>query len=389
MHKKKGFLISLIILAGAAIVVVVIFLTEPTAERESAAKETAMLVNVTEVERGSYHPVFVSTGTVRPTREIVLSPQVSGEVMERSPDFNPGNNVEKGDKLLQLEPADYKNTLQLRKSELQEARASLQIEKGQQEVARRDYEQSGEEFSEENKALMLRIPQLNTARSNVESARAAVDQAELDLQRTTIRAPFQATILSRNVDVGSQVGPGDQLGRLVGIEKYWVEATVPQSRLRWLEFSNEGEDEGAQVHVRNRSWSDEENRTGQLYKMVGALEDDTRLVRVLVEVPDPLALNFEAGEKQPLMIGAFVEASIRGRELENVIKLNRDYVRKGNTVWVMKDGELDIRDVEIVLDDAEHAYISEGLENNDRVVTTNLATVVDGAPLRVDENGNR
>lgn len=389
MHKKKAFLISLIILAAAALVVVVIFLTEPTAQRESAEKETAMLVNVTRVERGNYRPVFVTTGTVRPVQEVILSPQVSGEITDRSPDFNPGSNVEKGEKLLQIDPADYKNTLQLQKSELQEARASLQIEKGQQEVARRDYEQSGEELTDDNKALVLRIPQLNTARSNVEAARASLDQAELDMQRTAIHAPFHAKILSRNVDVGSQVGPSDQLGRLVGIERYWVEATVPQSRMRWLEFSDEVESEEAQVSVRNRSWAEDEVRKGHLYKMVGALEEDTRLVRVLVEVPDPLALDFEAGEKQPLMIGSFVETSIQGREVKDVIKLNRDYVRKGNTVWVMKDEELDIRDVEILLNDSEHAYISDGLEDNDRVVTTNLATVVDGAPLRIEENGNR
>ena len=80
---------------------------------------------------------------------------------------------------------------------------------------------------------------------------------------------------------------------------------------------------------------------------------------------------------------------MKGRKVEGVFKLSRDYIRKGNTVWVMDEGELDIREVDIILSDAEHAYITAGLEENDRVVTTNLATVVDGAPLRIEENGNR
>jgi hypothetical protein len=87
------------------------------------------------------------------------------------------------------------------------------------------------------------------------------------------------------------------------------------------------------------------------------------------------------------MIGAFVETGMVGREVSNVVRLNRDYVRKGSTVWVMKDGVLNIKEVGILLTDAEHAYISEGLSDGDSVVTTNLATVVDGSPLRVAENG--
>jgi hypothetical protein len=84
------------------------------------------------------------------------------------------------------------------------------------------------------------------------------------------------------------------------------------------------------------------------------------------------------------MIGAFMETSIQAKEISDVIRLNRDYVRKNETVWVMEEGKLRIRDVEIVLTDAEYAYISSGLNEDDQVVTTNLTTVVDGAPLRLE-----
>jgi hypothetical protein len=83
------------------------------------------------------------------------------------------------------------------------------------------------------------------------------------------------------------------------------------------------------------------------------------------------------------MIGAFVEATIEGREVAGVVRLDRDYVRDEDRVWVMEDGVLRVRDVEVVVRDAEHAYIREGIEDGDRVVTTNLATVREGAPLRL------
>lgn len=387
MNKKKSLLISFIILLFAGVILVLIFISEPTAQRESAARETAMLVNVTPVSRGDYRPVFVTTGTVRPESEIVLSSRVSGEIIQRFQSFNPGEIVTKGTELVKIDPADFNNTLQLRMSELHRAEANLSIEKGQQEVARQDYQLSDENLSEANEALVLRIPQLKTAQAEVTAARAAVEQARLDLERTSVKAPFNAQILSRQVDVGSQVSPGDELARLVGIETYWVEAMVPQSRIQWIAFPDDESGEGAEVRVRNRSaWDAEDYRTGRLTKMVGALNEQTRLVRVLVSVPDPLGVKSDLEKPLPLLIGAFVETGIVGKKLEDVVKLNRDFVRKGQTVWVMEDEKLDIRDVEILVTDAQHAYIREGLNDGDKVVTTNLATVVDDAPLRLEEN---
>ncbi len=388
MKRKRSFLISLFILLGAALVVVIILTTEPTAVRETATRETAMLVNVIAVDRDNYRPVIVSTGTVRAASEIALSPRVSGEVMNRSVIFDPGRTVIKGDVLLQIDPADYKNALQLRRSELQQSMANFEIEKGRQEVARRDYEQSGREMPEEQRDLVLRIPQLRTAESEVEAARASVRQAELDLQRTTIRAPFDAQVLSRNVDVGSQVSPGELIANLVGTDHYWVETTVPQSKIKWLNFSGEISGQESNVKIRNRNaWDDESFRSGSLYRMIGSLEERTRLVRVLITVNDPLGANSDSADVPALLIGSFVEADIEGKELPDVVKLSRDYVRKNKTVWVMSQDTLDIRNVEIVLTDAEHAYIRDGLDDNDKVVTTNLATVVEGAPLRLSEEG--
>jgi RND family efflux transporter MFP subunit len=388
MNKKKTIIISFIILGLAALVVVIVFLTEPTAKRESATRETAMLVNVVSVERGNYRPVIKTTGTVEPVREVVLSPRVSGEVVRRTDVFNPGEAVKAGTFLLQIDDADYRIALELRKSDLEEARANLNIEKGRQAVARRDFEQSESDLSEESKALVLRMPQLQTAEAALKAAESAVNQAQLDLQRTSITAPFDALILSRNIDAGSQVARGDVLGRMVGTEEYWVVATVPQSRLTWLSFREEqSKNQGAEVMISNpNAWGADEYRQGTLERMTGELEGKTRLVKVLISVSDPLGIENSRNEKSALLIGAFVELEIEGKEIEDVVKLNRDYLRNKNTVWVMEDKKLTIKDVEVVLTDANHAYIKSGLLDGDQVVTTNLATVVEDAPLRVAES---
>jgi len=385
MNVKKTFLICLGLVTGCCAMIVLIFMTEPVAQRTGAVRQTAMLVTVQSVERGTFRPVIRSLGTVEPEQDITLSPQVRGEVIVCAEAFVPGGHVKKGDVLLRIDPVDYENALMQRKSDLSQAMADLDLELGRQNVAQQDFQYLEGVLSEKNKALVLRKPQLDAARARVAAARAAVKQAERDLQRTTIRAPFDAHILSRNVNVGSLVSSGDNLGRLVGLETYWVVATVPVSVLRWVAVPKDGQGEGARVQIKNRTaWDTNEYREGRLHRLVGALEAGTRMARVLITVPDPQGMTLDA---PPLMIGEFVEAEIEAAEMKDVVRLSRDYVRDNDTVWVMADGVLRIREADILFRDATHAYITRGLNDGDRVVTSDVSAVVDGAPLRL-EGGN-
>lgn len=390
MDRKKTLLLSFIILLAGAGITTIIFSTEPSAIREGATKQTAMLVEVIDAEKGTFTPTFTALGTVEPAEDIMLSPRVDGEIIERLPDFNPGGFVNKGDALLKIDPSDYRNILHQRQSELQQAEADYQIELGRQSIARQDYEMLDDSLSDENRSLVLRQPQLNAAQSRVESAKAAVEQARLNLERTTVRAPFDAYIISRTANLGSQVAIGDELGRLVGLDTYWVQATVPLSKLKWLSIPINGAT-GSEVTIRNRTaWMPGEYRTGRLYRLIGSLEEQTRLARVLVTVSDPLSYHEENRGKPQLMIGSYVEAEMQASELEDVVRLNRDYIRNNDTVWVMNsNNELQINDISILFEDTGYAYITEGVEEGDQIITTNLATVVEGTPVRLEREDSQ
>lgn len=387
MSTKKILIICGGILLVAAAITVLIFLTEPSAKSEGATKQMAMLVEVQPAEKGDFTPVLVATGTVQPVEDVMLSPLVSGEIVRRDPSFTPGGFVSKGEVLLQIDPSDFRNTLELRKSELQQAETNLQVEMGRQEVAEQDLELLGiDSLSPNQKSLVLRKPQLNSVEANLKSAKASVQQAQLNLSRTTIKAPYDAHILSQNVTIGSQVTPGDNLGRLVGTDYYWVNLTVPVNKIKWLQFPDTDSEKGSPVKILSSSaWNKGEFREGYLYKQVGALDDQTRLARILVRVPDPLAKNSEK-DKPELMIGSFVEAHMQAEEIKDVVRMNRDFLRSNNTVWVMQDGELRIRDLDILLSDSKYVYIKSGLEDGDKVVTTNLSTVSNGIKLRTEKD---
>jgi len=376
------------VVAATAGLIWVIQSTEPTAQRVTASKKGAMLVEVVEVKLGDFRPLIQVMGLVKARDEVALMPQVSGEVVSRSEVFDIGNFVTKGDLLITIDSADYENQLAQTLSDLHQAEASLALERGQQDVARNEFElmSRNREFSPENAALILRKPQLAAAQAQVEAAKAAVAQAELELSRTLIHAPFDAQILSRDVSVGSRVSAGQEVAQLVGVDQYWVTASVPLDKLQVIEIPGLGSSEGSKVSLRNRtSWEKGVFRVGRVENLMGALDASSRLAQLNIIVNDPLSREASQKGKPPIIIGSVLQVSIEGKPLEDVIRLDRDYLRKNDTVWVMQEGLLHIASVEVVFKDQDFVYIREGLADGAQVVTTGLSAVVEGAPLRTTE----
>ena len=76
---------------------------------------------------------------------------------------------------------------------------------------------------------------------------------------------------------------------------------------------------------------------------------------------------------------------LKGKQINDVVRLNRDYLRSNQTVWIMENNELKIKNVTVALSDANYVYISEGLSGTEKIVTTNISTVTDGVPLRTEK----
>lgn len=367
-------------LAAAAVLgltlltILLILLTEPEPQREAAVKRTPMLVEVVSPEQGSFHPQLQAMGTVRAAEDLSLQPRVSGQVRRLADDFIPGQVVEAGSLLVGLDPSDQRNNLARATSDLELALADLALERGRQAVARKEREQIGREISPEQEKLVLREPQLQAAQATVAAARAALRQAELEMERTHVRAPTRSLVLSREVSVGSLVDPSTRMGRLIAVDQFWVEISLPARQLKGLA-------EGARVYLRDRAaWPEGQSRLGRLSGFIPEVDSQTRLARLLVVVDDPLGLERDL---PPLTAGSFVEATLEGQPLRDVLRIPRELLRRNDIVWVMEEDKLALRSVELVLEDAEHAYVSAGLSPDARIVVTDLATATEGAPLRV------
>ncbi len=360
--------------------------TGPQAKKRPRERQ-APLVEVREVHLGTEPTQVAAMGTVVPSREVQLTPQVSGRIVALSPEFQPGGQLRAGERLVQVDPSDYRLAVDQLRGEVAQAESELRLEEGNQLVARKEFELFGEQVSPAEQELMLRQPQLGTLQAAVVAARARLEQARLDLERTAVSVPFNALVVSREVDLGANVAASTVIGRLVAQDAFWVEVAVPVRQLRWIEIPRHNGDQGATARVFDEAaWGAGHYREGRVIRLAASLEEQGRLARLLVEVPDPLARRPENLGKPRMLLDAFVRVEIDGQPLEQVAVLSREELRDGDTAWVLNgDGKLEIRSLEVPFRGERQVLVSGGLNEGDRLVVTNLGAPVAGMALRTSE----
>lgn len=373
MARIAIFLLAALVIGAGVFTAIRFIQTRPKPPQRPPAA-ISPLVEVMTVQAGPETVVVHAMGTVVPSRQTFIRPEVSGVVREVSPDFLPGATVKAGAALLRLEAEDFRLAVSARQADLDSARAALDLELGYQEVARHELEllqKSGKALEDPN--LALRKPQLAQARARVLQAETALDQARLDLKRTTVAAPFTALVLDKQVEIGSRVGPTDTLATLVDASEYWVETTLPVDRLPWVFLPEKGRP-GSAVLVRSRASGAQ--REGRILRLRGDLEDQGRLARVLVGLPRPLETS-----PAPILLGEYVRLDIEGKRLDQVVRLPRYALRENDTVWAAQNDTLDIRTVAVAWRDTETVLVAGGLAAGDVIVTSELATPIQGMPL--------
>ena len=383
---KKVIVPVLIILLTGGIAFSIVK-TAPHPERKVKTRQ-ARLVEIFEVLLNK-HPLTIDAwGNVQAAQQITLRAQVNGEIREVSPEFVPGGKFRKGEVILRLNPADYILTVRQREADLAKARADLQLEQGNQVVARKEFELLGEVIGEREKSLVLRLPQLNAAKGAVESAEAALQTAKLALSRTVLTAPFDATVLRRHVDLGTYISTTTDLVTLVGTKEYWVELAIPSAQLRWLTIPQTPQELGSSVKLfHDNVWGTNVFRTGRVIRLLTDLETEGRMARLLVAIDDPLNIHESKPGVPQVLLGSYLRAEIEGREIDQTAKLDRHWVHDQETVWLLnEDNSLEIRRISIAFRGRDHVFVSEGLHTGDRIIITDIAAPKPGMSLRLNED---
>ena len=248
--------------------------------------------------------------------------------------------------------------------------------------------------------------------------------------QSSLKAPFDGVVQLKNVDLGQYVNPGTQLATLIGSDHAEVVIDLPMSRLEWLPkqlpkdlTANSTEKGSKQSTITNQyqipaeislaGISSASAWPAVVKRQLLELTPRGMMVQLIAEVRDPfqLKISLEQNDKEisekgavkikkvetfkeeileveeffkiPLFIGSFVDVKIPGRQLADVIQIPAKALRDRDTVWVVVNKQLQIRNVKIAHIDLDNVYISGGVNIGEKIVISPIKGASKGLKVRI------
>ncbi|MFT5812569.1 MAG: RND family efflux transporter MFP subunit [Psychroserpens sp.] len=372
MTRKKQIIIPIAILM-AGFLVFFLFSSMKKPPQEKAAVDNSPIVAVEAITLAPMTLKVDSYGVVKPKYETELVAQVSGQIVELSATFVRGGFVKEGQLLARIDPNDYEAALIEAEAQMASARASLETERAQGQVAEQEWKQITDASPTQ---LSLRKPQLAQEIARVKSAQATILRAKRNLERTEIRAPYDAMIDSRNVGLGSFVGTGSMVGKLLGTAIAEVRLPVADNQLQFL--IDQGKN--ATVNLTGTFAGIETIWTAKIARDEGVIDSKSRMSYLVAVIFDPYALSGN-NQKTPLRFGSYVKAKVLGVKITQAASIPRYLVENSRVAILDNESRLHYSTVKIVRPDGENIIISSGLVDGDKLIVSALDYPINGMKL--------
>jgi multidrug efflux pump subunit AcrA (membrane-fusion protein) len=247
--------------------------------------------------------------------------------------------------------------------------------------ARLNWEDLG--YDEEPSDLVLRGPQLREAEANMKSAKAQLDQANRNLERTKVRAPFDGRVRRRTVGLGQSVGPGTPLGSVFAIEFAEVRLPITARDMAFLTLPEGPDDPPVEVQLRDALAQDETVWAAQIIRTEGTLDENSLELFAIARVSDPFGRR---SPHPPLRIGQPVVATMPGSVLKDVLVVPRVAVRQLDHIILLDPNELTIesRRIETIWSDEECVIVRDPtIADGSLLATTHLIYAPDGSKVEI------
>lgn len=366
----------LIIISISIIIFVLMIRLRPEAKFEEP-KIIPQLVETMVAYPSEVRAKISSQGTIRPEHEIFVTSELSGKVTWVSKNFLDGAGFQIGDTLMKIEKRDYELALISTESSLFQARLALEREEAEANLASIEWKRVGEGDAS---SLTLREPQLAQARAVLAAAEAAYEQSKRNLERTSIIAPFDGRVRKKMVDLGTNLIPGSRLADIYATASFEVRLPIADKDIPFLGIPLDGTSIDAanrpEVRLSTSYGGDELTTKGFIVRSESEIDPKTRMISAIATIP---ISNANSGFK----VGMFVNAEINGLSYPGITVVPRSAV-KDNMIWVVIDEKLRRKSVEVIRFEKDFAFISDGLNKNDRILITRLSSYVDGMPVRLN-----
>ena len=378
MNNVAKGLLTVAVLLVALIMGYALLATAPTAQQVEP-ELVAKAIRVQKINIEDVRLAVRSQGTVTPRTESALIPEVSGRVEWISPNLVSGWFFKSNEVLLRMDDRDLRASVERSRASL--ARAVAEAEHSRFEMERQETLVKKSLASQASLESSIRAKRVSEA-ATIE-ARVTLQQAERDLLRTELRAPYEGLVRSKNVDVGQFISRGNSLGSIYAADSVEVRVPLADSQLAYLDLplGLRGElppENQANVTLSTYYGGQYYEWAGKLVRTEAEIDTRTRMVNAVVRVEED-----QESDQPGMPVGLFVNASIEGRFATDVAVLPRAALRNQNQVLIVdEDSRLRYREVELLRFEKDNVIISGGLEQGETVNLSPIQTVIDGMRVK-------
>ncbi|MGB0370947.1 MAG: efflux RND transporter periplasmic adaptor subunit [Opitutales bacterium] len=306
------------------------------------------------------------SGVVRARNNVGLTTQVSGQVIEVSPNLVSGGEFEAGEVLFKLDPADYQADVQQARADVSSAKANLQVERAEAEIAVDEWNlvNPGQPVPD----LVARKPQIAQARASLESAQARLSSARLNLERVAFTLPFSGRIIETTVELGQRLSANQTYGQAYALDSLEVSVSIDANMLMALEGAA-----GREAVIRAGSRGFTREYSGTLSRVEAELDRTTRLGGAIVTFDDPSGV----------IPGTFVNVEISGPVVEDALIIPELAMLEARYVWFVKEGRLKKQALEILGLHDEGELITAPFDFGEGIIVSPLIDPTESTPVKI------
>lgn len=323
---------------------------EETADVPAAAKTTAPLtVSVRTQNAKPVEQFIVAQGQAEPNRTVTIRAETKGLVSEILADE--GAVIAAGDTIVKLEENDRKVMLQRAQARVAEQQSAYEASKSLGKKGYQTQRQADQIFS------------------SLQTAKAELEEARIELERIDIKAPFEGVVLSTPMELGAYVDVNGEVATIVDNDPLVVSVRITQQDVSDLKI-------GQAAHV---TFATGQKRDGKIRYIAARADEDTRTFRVEIELPNPdgeIPSGISAEAKVPTATVLAHYVSPAALSLNDEGKLGIKAVDDNNRVT--------FHPASIVLSDVNGAWIT-GLPEHARIITLGHGFVRIGEEVQVAE----
>lgn len=344
-------------------------------------KPAHLSVNVYSAKSETVTLSVKTQGTVTPKREIDLVAQVSGQVQSVEYIFSDGGFFEKDQLLIKIEDRDYQAAYLAVKARKASAEQRLAEERGRARQAKREWRDLG---NRDANALFLRLPQVNAAEASVESANADLDQAQLNLERTEIRVPFNGRIRETFVELGQYITKGTRIASVYDTAVAEIRLPLSDRQIALVDlplgYAAVNPEDAPRVIISGVIGGEQYQWEGRITRTDASIDTRSRMAFAVAEVTNPFRPDgVSNGGFYPLIVGLFVEAEIEGKALTNVMTLPIDAVFNRNNIYVLNnEKKIEQKTVRVMHRDNTQVWFRSDVPDEQLIVLEKHALLVPG-----------